>query len=54
MNTARVTNKKIVAYFLKHGVKPIDMFIGDNDTIVFVYDKADTIELIKQYSQIKD
>lgn len=49
MHTVRVTNKKMVAFFLKNGVKPINMFMGDNDTIVFVYIKNETDELYKRY-----
>lgn len=49
MITKRVTNKKLVAYFLMNGVKPIDMFIGDHDTIVFVYDSSQTNGLYTQY-----
>ena len=46
-----VTNKKEVAFFLKQGIKPSDMFLSDNDreTIVFQYNKYDTNELHREF-----
>lgn len=40
-----VTNKALVAYFLKNDIKPQDIFLGRNDTIVFLYDTDKTNDL---------
>lgn len=46
-----VTNKKEVAYLLKNGVKPVNIFLSDNDreTIVFQYNKYDTNKLHREF-----
>lgn len=38
----KVTFKALVAYYLKNGVKPIDIYLGHNDTIVFLFNRSDT------------
>lgn len=46
-----VTNKAEVAYLLENGIKPLDIFISENDrkTIVFQYNKYDTNVLHRQF-----
>lgn len=52
-NIVSVTNKAMVAFFLMHGLKPIDMYIGENSTIVFVYDKDKSTRLYNLYKERK-
>ena len=49
MSTRFCTNKKLVAYFLKHGVKPIDITLGFNDTLMFKYDTAESNPVYEQW-----
>lgn len=49
------TNKALVAYFLKNGdIKPCDMFIGRNDTLVFVYKRSDTQLLYDEWMKSRE
>ena len=43
------TNKALVAYFLKYGIKPYDIFLGRNDTIVFTYERDKTAKIYEQW-----
>lgn len=43
------TNKALVAYFLKHGIKPYDIFLGRNDTIVFTYERDKTAKIYEEW-----
>lgn len=49
IKTVPVTNKAEVAYFLENGVKPLNIFLGDNRTIVFQYNKYDTNALHREF-----
>lgn len=49
-NHVVISDKRIVAYYLQHGVKPKDMFIHRRtDAIMFVYDKTETVDLYNLY-----
>lgn len=49
------TNKALVAYFIKHGdIKPINIFLGRNDTLVFQYRMADTQLLYEEWLKEKN
>ncbi len=43
------TNKALVAYFLKYGIKPYDIFLGRNDTIVFTYERDKTAKVYEKW-----
>ena len=43
------SNKALVAFLLKNGVKPADMRIGRNDTILFYYDPDESDLLYEQW-----
>ncbi len=43
------TNKALVAYFLKHDIKPYDIFLGRNDTIVFTYERDKTAKIYEEW-----
>lgn len=49
-NHAVISDKRLVAWYLKHGIKPIDMFVHRRtDAIMFVYDKTTTADLYNLY-----
>lgn len=49
-NHAVISNKKIVVWYLKHGIKPIDIFLHEKtDSMMFVYDKEETKKLYSEY-----
>lgn len=54
-HTLCVTNKGMVGFFVKNGLKPIDIFtIGENDTLVFVFDSRKTKDLHDRYYELRD
>lgn len=49
-NHAVISNKDLVVWYLKHGKKPIDIFVHDkSNSMMFVFDKTDTAELYTKY-----
>lgn len=49
-NNAVISDKRLVAWYLRHGVKPKDMFVHRRtDAIMFVYDKTETADLYNLY-----
>ena len=47
----QIINKFQVVFYLKHGVKPIDLELGRNDKMVYIFDKADTKEVWELWKQ---
>ena len=44
MNEVKIVNTKQAGMYIKHGLKPIDLYWGYN-TLVFVFDRNETKEL---------
>ena len=49
MKLINCTNKKLVAFLLSKGVKPMDIFLGRNDTIVFQYNPEQSEPFYKEW-----
>ena len=42
-DTVKIINQLQMARYMKHGVKPVDMFYDyETDKVIFVYDKEET------------
>lgn len=52
----RTVNKKLVAFMLLHGVKPIRLELSDIDksTIIYVYNTKESQELFKVWHELKN
>lgn len=49
-NNAVISDKRLVVWFLKNGIKPKDIFIHDRtDAMMFAFDKDETKELYDIY-----
>ena len=48
-NQKYCSNKKMVAYFIKHGVKPLDVTIGYNDTLLFLFNTEESQPLYEKW-----
>lgn len=49
-NNAVISDKRLVVWFLKNGVKPKDIFIHDRtDAMMFAFDKDETKDLYLEY-----
>ena len=46
--TVKIVNKFQVVLYMKHGVKSIDMELGEDDKILYIFDKEETKEVWKQ------
>lgn len=44
-----VVFKAQVAFYLKNGIKPIDVYLGRNETIVFRFDKKESSQYYIQW-----
>lgn len=50
-----ISDKRIVAFYLNHGVKPIDMFLHEKtNAIMFVYNRKNTSQLYTDYLKSKE
>lgn len=47
----QIINKFQVVFYLKNGVKPIDIELGRNDKMVYIFDKEDTKEVWEMWKQ---
>lgn len=49
-NNAVISDKRLVVWFLKNGIKPKDIFIHDRtDAMMFAFDKDETKDLYAEY-----
>lgn len=48
MNTVKIVDPKQTMLYIKHGVKPIDIYV-ENDRIIYVFTKAETRELYTKW-----
>lgn len=48
METVKILDSKQVMLYVKHGVKPIDIFV-DNDKLIYVFTKDETRELYTKW-----
>lgn len=48
-----VVYKAQVAFYMKNGIKTIDVYLGRNDTIVFRFDKKESYPLYIQWMKNK-
>lgn len=49
--TVKILNLVQSTFYVKHGVKPVDVQIGYEDKLVFVFDKQQTKQVWKLWKQ---
>lgn len=49
--TVKIVNKFQVVLYMKHGVKPIDIELGEDDKMLYIFDKEETKEVWELWKQ---
>lgn len=49
--TVKILNPLQFKFYLKHGVKPVDLKIGFNDKVVYIYNKEETKQVWQLWKQ---
>ena len=49
--TVKIVNPVQVAFYLKHKVKPIDLEVGFENKLIFIFNKQETLEVWEAWKQ---
>lgn len=49
METVKIVNGLQALYYIKSNIKPVDIFVGYNDKLVYVFDKKESEEVWKKW-----
>jgi len=47
--TVKIVNLKQATLYIKHGVKPINVYVGFKDKLIFEFNKVDTEDLFTKW-----
>lgn len=50
--TVKIMNRKQVTFYIKNGIKPVDIIVGYNDYLVYIFDKEQTKGVWEKWKRI--
>lgn len=48
----KIMNRKQVTFYIKNGIKPVDIIVGYNDYLVYIFDKEQTKGVWEKWKRI--